>query len=57
MFSQIEGHQMNVENTVTPLPADDLRLPYEQPELVDLGGITDLTEGVTCNPGGDGAYS
>jgi len=48
---------MNVENTVTPLPVDDLRLPYERPELVDLGGITDLTEGVGCNPGADGAYS
>jgi hypothetical protein len=48
---------MNVENTVTPLPTDDPRLPYERPELVDLGGITDLTEAAGCNPGADGAYS
>lgn len=41
------------------LPANDHadRLPYEAPELIDQGNVTEQTKGANPVPGAEGSYS
>ena len=47
---------MKVDDQIDAVKEDD-RLPYQRPDLLEVGQIADITLSNGNNPGGDGGYS
>ena len=47
---------MQNEDQIDAVKGDD-RLPYQRPDLLEVGQIADITLSTGNDPGGDGAYS